>query len=233
MNYPAVSLLDMLGDLDLEAATGDELEAAQEYLLFLLENTEDEDLLRDGLFDYGEAALAYVPSLRHPLPFPTPVLQADGWLPVKDGDARARALYERHYSARKSLHLRRRRRTKLFVGPGEKLVLITPRADALFVWRRTYFRADEQWGAECAVFRNEGPALSSDLIRQAEIYALRRWPYLARFYTYIDAGYVQSANPGYCFQMAGWRRCGESTKGLILMEKLFLREEFLLPWNKE
>lgn len=230
MIYPPVSLLDMLGDLDLETADDEEIEAAQEYLLFLLENTEDKELLRDGLFDYGEAALAYVPSLRDPQPFPTPVLQAGCWLPVKDGDARARALYERHYSAAKSIGTRRRRRAKLFVGPGEKLVLITPRADALFVWRRTYFRADGQWGVECAVFRNEGPALSSDLIRQAETYALRRWPYLTRFYTYIDPGQVRSANPGFCFLKAGWRKCGASTRGLLLMEKLLLRDEFYLPW---
>jgi hypothetical protein len=58
------------------------------------------------------------------------------WVEVRDGDLSGYAIYRRHYSARRY----RVQRQRLFVGPGYKLVLLTPAADALFVWRR--FRDD-------------------------------------------------------------------------------------------
>src|SRR5262249_50743593 len=100
------------------------------------------------------------------------------WLEVKDGDSRARALFERHYTCRT---YRDGRRRTIFVGPGEKMVLLTLRCDALFVWRK--FRSmDGQAGVNCAVFRNESPVLSSVLIREACELAWHRWPG-ARLYT--------------------------------------------------
>lgn len=86
------------------------------------------------------------------------------WILVRDGDARARALYLRHYSAR---HYQDGRHPKLFVGPGEKMVLLTPTCDALFVWRKFISDAGQQ-GVNCAVFRNEGETLSSELIIEAQ-----------------------------------------------------------------
>jgi hypothetical protein len=136
-----------------------------------------------------------------------PELDTRLWRAVRDGDRTALALYERHYSARRYRDGRRRR---LFVGPGEKLVLLARDGRAVFAWRR--FRSDDgQRGVNCSVFRNEGGVLSSDLIREAMEWAWQRWP-TERLYTYIDAGKVASSNPGYCFLMAGWRRCG-TTKG--------------------
>lgn len=124
------------------------------------------------------------------------------WVPVRDGDPDALALYERHYSARRYRDGRMRR---LFVGPGEKIVLVTPALDALFVWRR--FRSMDQLavGVNCAVFRNEGRVRSSDMIRSAERFARERWPG-EDFYTYVDPDKVASTNPGYCFIRAGWTR---------------------------
>ncbi len=55
------------------------------------------------------------------------------WYLTKDGDRTCLALYERHYSAYRYQDGRRR---KLFVGPGEKIVLRTGKGDALFVWRK-------------------------------------------------------------------------------------------------
>lgn len=55
------------------------------------------------------------------------------WLPVLDGDARARALHRRHYSR---YHYRDGRQPKLFCGPGEKMVLLTPDCSGVFVWRK-------------------------------------------------------------------------------------------------
>ncbi len=55
------------------------------------------------------------------------------WMVAKDGDPTCRAIFDRHYSRR---HYRDGRRPKLFVGPGEKLVLRTASGDALAVWRK-------------------------------------------------------------------------------------------------
>ena len=54
------------------------------------------------------------------------------WRLSRDGDPVGLRLYERHYSARRYQDGRRR----LFVGPGEKTVLLSPGGDALLVWRR-------------------------------------------------------------------------------------------------
>ena len=137
------------------------------------------------------------------------------WIGIHDADPRGIALYCRHYTSRR-LPLGRRR-TK-FVGPGEHLVLLTVGADALFVWRRFFSDAGEI-GVNCAVFRNEGPVLSSDLILEAEELAWQRWPG-QRLYTYVWDAKVQSVNPGYCFKMAGWRVCGRNKDGrLTILEK--------------
>jgi hypothetical protein len=125
------------------------------------------------------------------------------WYYTRDGDPVALALYERHYSC---YHYADGRQRKLFVGPGEKVVLLSPDGDALFVWRK-FESADGQEGVNCAVFRNEGPKRSSDLIREAMTIAWQRWPG-ERLYTYVNPRMVRSSNPGCCFQKAGWRRCG-------------------------
>lgn len=137
------------------------------------------------------------------------------WLAVKDGDARARAIFNRHYSRRRYAD---GRRPKLFVGPGEKVVLLTPECDALFVWRK-FINQDRQAGVNCAIFRNEGARKSSELILAAERIAAARWPGV-RLYTYVNETKVRSGNPGYCFLMAGWRKCGRTKSGLIILEKI-------------
>ncbi len=57
------------------------------------------------------------------------------------------------------------------------------------------------------------------MILEAELFAWERWPG-QRLYTSIDAAEVRSVNPGCCFKKAGWRRCGETKRGLIVLEKL-------------
>ena len=106
----------------------------------------------------------------------------------------------------------------LFVGPGEKMVLITQDARALFVWRK-FISDDGQDGINCAVFRNEGGGKSSELIRAADAAAFARWPN-ERHYTYVNDGKVKSQNPGYCFLMAGWRRCGRNKSGKLTILEL-------------
>ena len=136
------------------------------------------------------------------------------WWITKDGDAICRQMYDRHYSSRA---YKDGRQPKLFCGPGEKLVLRTWAADALFVWR--VFQDDSgQEGVNCAVFRNESPYLASELIRQADAIADRCWPG-TRHYTYVDARRIRSTNPGCCFKRAGWLTCGRTKRGLLILEK--------------
>ena len=141
------------------------------------------------------------------------------WLSSNKFDPRALAIYERHYSARRYADGRKRDQ---FVGPGEQMVLLTVCCRALFVWvRNTIERFDKQVGVNCAVFRNEGAGLSSDLIREADELAWQRWPG-ERHFTYVDANKVRpKRDPGRCFLRAGWRHCGESKRGLVLLERMF------------
>ncbi len=144
------------------------------------------------------------------------------WLAVKDGDERAAAIFKRHYSYHQYQDGRRRygyRNRFLMLGPGEKMVLLSPGCDALFCWRK-FIDKSGQIGVNCAIFRNESSVLSSTLILAAEQLAWQRWPG-ERLYTYVNAGAIASSNPGYCYQKAGWRKCGTTkAKGLIVLEKL-------------
>jgi hypothetical protein len=136
------------------------------------------------------------------------------WWLTKDGDRSLVALYERHYSARKYADGRTR---TLFVGPGEKVVLRTRDADAGYVWRK-FIDDSGQEGVNCAFFRNESRHRSSELIRQADAIADVLWPG-CRHYTYVASKKVRSVNPGFCFLKAGWRRCGVTESGLLVLER--------------
>jgi hypothetical protein len=137
------------------------------------------------------------------------------WMPVKDGDDHARSVFDRHYSR---YFYADGRKPKLFVGPGEKLVLVTPCRRALFVWRK-FISGDGQQGINCAIFRNEGAGLSSDLIRAADGVADRHW-LGERHFTYVNPRKVRSSNPGYCFIVAGWRKCGITKhRKLLIFER--------------
>lgn len=138
------------------------------------------------------------------------------WIVGLDGEPELRAIYERHYSCRK---YRDGRKPTLFVGPGEKLVLTTPKRDALFVWRK--FQDDTeppQVGVCCAVFRNESPKLASALIREADAIADYCWP-RERHYTTVRAEAVKSRNPGWCFICAGWQKVGITKGGLVILAR--------------
>ena len=142
-------------------------------------------------------------------------LTAETWIPVLDGNDSARHLIDRHYSRYRYAD---GRKPKLFVGPGEKMVLSTPCAMALFIWRK-FISGDGQEGVNCAVFRNETDMRSSDLIMEADALADARWPG-QRHYTYVVSGKIRSTNPGYCFQKAGWRKCGITKwNKLVILER--------------
>lgn len=148
------------------------------------------------------------------------------WFASWRSDPRAAALYRRHYSAEKNA--RAGIRDLNFMGPGECLILLTGDCRALFAWQRNVGapRLDGQEGVCCTVFRNEGPVLSSDLIREAQEIAWRRWPG-ERLFTYVwDAKVATSkqrgrATAGWCFRKAGWRTCGRNADGRLTILEIF------------
>ena len=149
------------------------------------------------------------------------------WIGVHDGDPRALGLFKRHYSYRRRAS-GQLRGSPTFIGQGQKIVLLTQDCRCLFVWQySTVPRNDRQEGVRCSSFRNEAPHkyLSSDLIKEAEQFAMAKWPG-ERLYTYVHPGKVESGLPGNCFLMAGWkfvRRNGHrvrSRAGLLLLQKI-------------
>lgn len=145
------------------------------------------------------------------------------WTQVRDGDSRVAQLYMRHYSCHRYQDKRRSqhgyRNRHLVMGPGEKLVLLSLDGMAAFGWRK-FIDDSGQQGINCSFFRNESPVLSSVLILDAERHAARKWGGGVRLYTYVNPQAVSSRNPGYCFQIAGWRKCGVTKGGLLIFEKV-------------
>lgn len=134
------------------------------------------------------------------------------WLITDKGDQDARLLADRHYS-------RRTPGSPQFCRNGQNLVFITDAADAAWVtFRPTPGKAVRQDGLdawECSLFRNEGPHLSSSLIREAVPLTWSLWgPAPAGgIITYVRPECVASGLPGYCFRRAGWRHVGSSADG--------------------
>ena len=127
-------------------------------------------------------------------------------------DAECAAMADRHYS-------RQRIGSPQFAPPGETLILRDNHCTVLFVWcRQLQARADGQEGVNCTIFRNESNRLSSEIILEAEDYAVGRWGNI-RGFTYIDSSKIRSKNPGCCFKKAAWKRCGISANGKLLLEK--------------
>ena len=144
-------------------------------------------------------------------------MSAVHWYLTKDGDEYCRDLFKQHYSYKEYADCRTQ---KLFVGPGEKIVLRTWEADAMFVWRK-YINDSGESGINCAVFRNESKTKSSTLIQEADAIAFAIWPN-QRHYTYVNAKKIKSTNAGYCFKRAGWRQCGVTKwNKLIILEKKY------------
>jgi hypothetical protein len=123
-------------------------------------------------------------------------------------------LADRHYS-------RRTVGARQFLYSGRKIVIRDALGLVLFGWMfpDPDKRMDGQIGYNCAIFRNESQRRSSDIILECEQIALNKWG-PNRVYTYVNPKKIRSANPGYCFKMAGWRKCGESKSGQHLLEKI-------------
>jgi hypothetical protein len=149
-----------------------------------------------------------------------PFLIGDGWIVVKDGNDSVRDIFDRHYSRWKN----GKRDSKLFLGPGEKLVLMTADGGAICAWRKC-ISDDGQTGINCAIFRREEGEVASLLLGRAREAAWHRWPG-ERLYTYIDPRGVKptmrAGRPtwGHCFYQDGWRFAGLTGRRLHILERL-------------
>ncbi|RWC91679.1 MAG: hypothetical protein EOS72_03215 [Mesorhizobium sp.] len=149
-----------------------------------------------------------------------PFLFGEGWIEVRDGNDTARSLFDRHYSR---YFYADGRRPTLFVGPGEKIVLLTPDAGALCVWRK-FISKDGQKGVNCAVYRREAGDLASVLLASARQVAWLRWPG-ERLFTYVDPRGVRATmragRPtwGHCFYQDGWVFEGLTKKRLHILAR--------------
>jgi hypothetical protein len=127
-------------------------------------------------------------------------------------DPNALPLADRHYSRQKPGTLQ-------FVRSGRCLVLLSIDKTALWVSTfQTFVKHGFVGVWECAMFRNEGPSLSSDLIREAMAATRWKWgePPARGFLTSVDAGKVRrKRDPGRCFIRAGFERAGESKSGKL------------------
>ena|SRR5215472_11555889 len=147
------------------------------------------------------------------------------WLSVRRNDPRVFALFRRHYSANKNWRWRRSDNTNV-LGPGECMVLLSPCGRATFAWQHnTTPRFDHQVGVVCTLFRNEGAGLSSELIDEADELAWQRWSDIPRHFTYVDPSSTsrrrsKRAEAGQCFIHAGWRPCGRTPRGLVVLERV-------------
>lgn len=77
-------------------------------------------------------------------------------------------------------------------------------------------------GWTCTIFRNESRYLSSSLVTCAEAALAGLAPDIGPdgMLTYVWDEKVASANPGYCFKVAGWRAIGRSAdKRKTLLQK--------------
>jgi len=141
------------------------------------------------------------------------------WHQVTKFDPRAAKLADGHYS-------RRTIGSPQFMPPGETIVLLTADATAVWGWWRPHPRSGLKAmngldGWTCTIFRNVGPALSSDLILDAEQALVGRSIGPDGMLTYVWDRKVRSLNPGYCFKVAGWKRVGRSADGRkTLLQKL-------------
>lgn len=141
------------------------------------------------------------------------------WLITDKGDPAALALVDGESVGGHPHYSRQSPGSRQFTRNGQNLVFIT--GDSLAVWvtfRPTPGKAKRTDGLEaweCALFRNEGPILSSALIREAVLLSVALWGPIPKdgFITFVRPDKVKSGLAGYCYRRAGWRRVGQAKDG--------------------
>ena len=135
------------------------------------------------------------------------------WKMSHRADPASAVIADRHYSRQKP-------GTPQFVAPGRCLVLRAETEDGIALWVTSWPFAQyvkHAWAGAwtCSLFRNEGAALSSDLINQAV--SATRWYYgkppALGMITFVLPKAIRSVNPGFCYKAAGWRVVGAAKDG--------------------
>lgn len=125
------------------------------------------------------------------------------WRLSDRADPVAKRIADRHYN-------RQNPDAAQFVPPGRCLVLVSRDSDALWITSYPFPEfVQHAWAGAwvCSVFRNEGPLLSSDLIREAVAVTRSMWPTPELgMITFVDRSKVRrKRDPGRCFRRAGFR----------------------------
>lgn len=144
---------------------------------------------------------------------------AMNWLITDKGDQDVRRLIDGESIGEAPHYSRQSPGNRQYCRNGQNLVFVT--SDLLATWitfRPTpgkAIRQDKLDAWECALFRNEGPILSSILIREAVLLTCALWGLWPKhgFITYIKADAVRTQIPGYCYRRAGWVRWGAAHDG--------------------
>jgi hypothetical protein len=147
----------------------------------------------------------------------------DGLIVTNHFDDEMRQLADRHYS-------RRTIGARQFCYSGRKLVLRDTAGLILFVWMfpDPSMRMDKQIGYNNAIFHNESLRPASEIILEAETFAIQKWgPH--RAYTFIEARKLATRKchgaeycpwpVGRCYLRAGWRFSGFTKSGKHIFEK--------------
>jgi hypothetical protein len=142
------------------------------------------------------------------------------WLITDKGDPDARRLVDGEvFGLEKPHYSRQTPGATMFCRNGQNLVFMTADLRAVWVTFRPTpgkaTRTDKLDAWECALFRNEGPLRSSDLIVEAELLSAALWGPVPKdgFITFIKPSAVKSVNPGYCYKCAGWGTDGAASDG--------------------
>ena len=159
------------------------------------------------------------------------------WSLSHRADPHARQIADRHYN-------RQRVGATQFVPPGRCLVLSTPSAFWVTSWPFAEWVKHDWAGAMiCSAFRNEGDALSSELITDALKATRWKWHDLPELgmVTFVNRDKVRpKQHPGYCYRVAGFEPCGETKGGLLALQlrperwpeaEPPMRDQFLL-WDE-
>jgi hypothetical protein len=134
-------------------------------------------------------------------------------------DPRALPLADRHYNRRKI-------GSPQFVPPGRNIVLLTPEADALWVtsWPFAEYVRHAWPGAWVnSLFRNEGPLLASELIREAVAATRHHFgePPELGLVSFVNEKKVRpNRTPGRVYLRAGFRLVGRTKGGLLAFQML-------------
>jgi hypothetical protein len=141
------------------------------------------------------------------------------WFLSFRADKRALPIADRHYNRQKP-------GSNQFVPPGRSLVLLTEKADALWVTSYPFKEyVKHAWAGAwlCSCFRNESAVLSSELIREAIAITRWRWndvPELGMI-TFVDGTKVRHKRDlGRCYRKAGFKPCGYTKGGLFTLQLL-------------